>query len=47
MEIRVLGPVAVYADGAPIPLGPRKRRYLPCLDDARPMTTERGDENGS
>ena len=25
----------------------RKRRYLPCLDDARPMTTERGDENGS
>ncbi|MEV0272747.1 BTAD domain-containing putative transcriptional regulator [Hamadaea sp. NPDC050747] len=28
MEIRVLGPVAAYADGTAIPLGPRKRRYL-------------------
>ncbi|WP_344088090.1 AfsR/SARP family transcriptional regulator [Luedemannella helvata] len=28
MEIQLLGPVAAYADDAPIPLGPRKRRYL-------------------
>ncbi|MCP2322961.1 DNA-binding SARP family transcriptional activator [Hamadaea flava] len=28
MEIRVLGPVAAYAEGTAIPLGPRKRRYL-------------------
>jgi DNA-binding SARP family transcriptional activator/tetratricopeptide (TPR) repeat protein len=28
VEIRVLGPVTAYADGAAISLGPRKRRYL-------------------
>lgn len=28
VEIRVLGPVTARAHGAPIPLGPRKRRYL-------------------
>lgn len=31
MEIRVLGPVAVYAHGTAVPLGPRKRRYLLAL----------------